>query len=159
MAVPSHPPVLVVGAGPVGLLAAAELARRDVPVRIIDQLPAPTAQARAIVVHAGSLEMLDQLGLAGSFRSAGVTTTAMEMHAGARRLGRFDLDRVDSPFPYAVTLAQTETERILTEFLAAHGVVVERGRTRHRAALRSRPRGCGSSSSPTARPRSPATAR
>jgi 2-polyprenyl-6-methoxyphenol hydroxylase-like FAD-dependent oxidoreductase len=127
MTVPDDQPILVVGAGPVGLLAAAELVRRDIPVRIIDRLPAPTTQSRAIVVHARSLEMLDHLGVVGAVIGAGVTTTAMEMRAAGRRLARFDLDRVDSPFAYSVTIAQTETERILTEFLAHRGATVERG--------------------------------
>ena len=58
---------------------------------------------------------------------SGVKTTAMEMHAAGRRLMRIDLDRVDSPFPFSITTAQTETERILTEFLAGQDVTVERG--------------------------------
>ena len=120
-------PVLVAGAGPVGLVAAAELARRGVPVRIIDKLAAPTTESRAIVVHARSLEMLDRMGLADAVIASGVTTTTMEMRADGRLLTRLDLSRVDSPFPYSVTTAQTETERILTAFLADLGVTVERG--------------------------------
>jgi 2-polyprenyl-6-methoxyphenol hydroxylase-like FAD-dependent oxidoreductase len=120
-------PVLVVGAGPVGLVAAAELARRQVPVRIIDRLAAPTTESRAIVVHARSLEMLERIGVVEAIMDSGVKTTAMETHAAGRRLMRIDLDRVDSPFPFSITTAQTETERILTEFLAGQGVTVERG--------------------------------
>jgi 2-polyprenyl-6-methoxyphenol hydroxylase-like FAD-dependent oxidoreductase len=74
-------PVLVVGAGPVGLVASAELARRRVPVRIIDQLAAPTTESRAIVVHARSLEMLDRMGIVDAVMDSGIKTTAMEMHA------------------------------------------------------------------------------
>jgi len=120
-------PVLVVGAGPVGLVAAAELARRRVPVRIIDQLAVPTTESRAIVVHARSLEMLDRMGIVDAVMDSGIKTTAMEMHAAGRRLARVDLDGVDSPFPFSVTTPQTETERILAEFLAGQGVTVERG--------------------------------
>lgn len=127
MAASGGDPVLVVGAGPVGLLAAAELARRRVPVRIIDKLAAPTTESRAIVVHARSLEMLDRVGVADAIMDSGVKTTAMEMHAAGRRLARIELDRVDSPFPFSITTAQTETERILAEFLAGQGVTVQRG--------------------------------
>ena len=42
-------------------------------------------------------------------------------------MGRIELDRVDSPFPFSITTAQTETERILAEFLAGQGVTVQRG--------------------------------
>ena len=75
-------PVLVVGAGPVGLLLACELARRDVPVRLIDRLERPTDQSRAIVVHARSLEMLQRVGVVDRFLEAGVRSTAMTMHSG-----------------------------------------------------------------------------
>jgi 2-polyprenyl-6-methoxyphenol hydroxylase-like FAD-dependent oxidoreductase len=59
------PDVVVVGAGPVGLVAACELARHGLAVRVIDKLPAPTDESRAIVVHARSLEMFDRMGVAG----------------------------------------------------------------------------------------------
>ena len=55
--------VLVVGAGPVGLSLACELARRAVPVRIIDKLSAPTAESRAAVVHARTLEAFSRMGV------------------------------------------------------------------------------------------------
>jgi 2-polyprenyl-6-methoxyphenol hydroxylase-like FAD-dependent oxidoreductase len=97
--VSSTQPVLVVGAGPVGLVAAAELARRGTPVRIIDKLMSPTTESRAIVARARSLEMLDRMGLVQQVIDPGVPTTAMEMHASGRRLARLEFDRVDSPFP------------------------------------------------------------
>lgn len=120
-------PILVVGAGPVGLIAAAELARRGVPVRIIDKLPAPTLESRAIVVHARSLEMHDRIGTLDALIESGVKSTALEMHTSGRQLARIRLDEVDSAFPFSVTTAQTETERVLSEFVAGHGVTVERG--------------------------------
>ncbi|MGF1425804.1 FAD-dependent monooxygenase [Kitasatospora sp. LaBMicrA B282] len=119
-------PIIVVGAGPVGLTAALELARRGVPVRIVDRLAEPTTESRAIVVHARSLEVFERLGLVDELIRAGVRTTAMEMHADGEVVARIALDLVDSPFPYSVTIAQTETERILTKALAEHGVTVER---------------------------------
>lgn len=119
--------VLVVGAGPVGLLLACELARRDVPIRVIDKLPGPTTESRAIVVHARSLEMLERVGVAEEIISCGVRTTAGEFHAGGRTEARVPLDTVDSPYPFTVTLPQTDTERILAERLRNLGVGVERG--------------------------------
>jgi 2-polyprenyl-6-methoxyphenol hydroxylase-like FAD-dependent oxidoreductase len=96
-------------------------------VRIIDKLPAPTTESRAIVVHARSLEMLDRIGLAEQFMAAGLRTTELQMHVGGETLARLDLSVVASPFPFTITIAQTETERILTEFLAGLGVTPERG--------------------------------
>ena len=119
--------VLVVGAGPVGLVLACELARRDVAVRIIDVLPAPRAESRAILVHARTLEMLDRLAVADTVVASGVRMNGATMRDGARVLTDITLDGVDSPFPYSVATPQTETERILTEKLADLGVSVERG--------------------------------
>ena len=58
-----NPDVIVVGAGPVGLVAGCELARRGVRVRVIDKLAQPTEQSRAIAVHARSLDMFDRMGI------------------------------------------------------------------------------------------------
>ena len=122
-------PVLVVGAGPVGVTLAGELARRNVPVRVIDTLASPTTQSRAIVVHARSLEMFERIGVLDEIVASGITATGVEMHASGRTIARVALDTVDSAHPFAVVTAQTETERVLTENLARHGVEVERGVT------------------------------
>ena len=115
------------GAGPVGLVAACELARRGVSVRVIDKLTAPTTESRAIAVHARSLEMFDSMGLLDELVASGVKATQMEMYAGGRHLAHVEFSHVDSAFPFTVVTAQTETERILTGRLAALGVTVERG--------------------------------
>ncbi len=117
----------MVGAGPVGLVLACELARRDVPVRLIDRLPRPTDESRAIVVHARSLEMLQRVGVIDPLIDAGIQTTAMTIHSDGHELGRLPLDLVDSPFPYSLTLPQTVTEAILTARLEELGGRVERG--------------------------------
>src|SRR5262249_32481268 len=123
------PHVVVVGAGPTGLLAACELARRDVPIRVIDTLAVPTTESRAIVVHARSLEMLDRVGVVDEIIASGVKSLGMRMIASGRELAHIDLSDVDSPFPFAVTTAQTETERVLAERLRALGGSVDRGVT------------------------------
>ncbi len=119
--------VLVVGAGPVGLLAACELARRGVALRVIDKLAEPTDESRAIVIHARSLEMLDRMGIVDRFIDTGLRTTAMTMLEGGKQLARVPFDGVASPFPYTITTPQTETERLLAERLAELGGAVERG--------------------------------
>jgi 2-polyprenyl-6-methoxyphenol hydroxylase-like FAD-dependent oxidoreductase len=123
------PDAVVVGAGPTGLLAACELVRQGVSVRVIDTLTAPTTQSRAIVVHARSLEMLDRLGVADEIIASGVKTLGMRMIASGRELAHIDLSDVDSAFPFAVTTAQTETERVLADRLRALGGSVDRGVT------------------------------
>jgi 2-polyprenyl-6-methoxyphenol hydroxylase-like FAD-dependent oxidoreductase len=119
--------ITIVGAGPVGLVFACELARRGVPFRIIDQLPAPTDESRAVVVHARSLEMFQRIGVVDQLIASGVRTRHMDMRIPGRLLAHVDLTSVDSAFPFSVTTPQTETERVLTQRLAGLGVTVERG--------------------------------
>jgi 2-polyprenyl-6-methoxyphenol hydroxylase-like FAD-dependent oxidoreductase len=122
-----HVAVLVVGAGPVGLVLGCELARRGVPIRVIDTLPVPTTESRAILLHPRSLEMLERIGVVDEIIASGVRTTSMQFHASGRTIGGIRIDTVDSPYPFDVTTAQTETERILADRLASLGVKVERG--------------------------------
>src|ERR1700748_429238 len=117
--------VLVVGAGPVGLTLACELARRDVPVRILDKLAVPTTESRAAVVHARTLEAFSRMGVVDEIVAAGQRTTGLQMYADRVSLGTFDLSTVHSPYPFSVTLPQDETERILTARLTELGVQIE----------------------------------
>jgi 2-polyprenyl-6-methoxyphenol hydroxylase-like FAD-dependent oxidoreductase len=120
------PDVLVVGAGPVGLLLACELARRGVAIRVVDKLPSPTTESRAIIVHARSLEMLERVGVAEEIISTGVRITEAKFHLDRKTEAQVSLDTVDSPYPFSVSLPQTDTERILTNRLRSLGVEVDR---------------------------------
>src|SRR5262249_34176736 len=95
-------PGLIVGAGPVGLGAACELAGRGAPVRIFDKLAEPTRESRAVLVHARSLEALARIGVVEEIVAAGRRTLGMEIHADRERVDRFALDTVDSPYPFSV---------------------------------------------------------
>ena len=96
MSTTQNPDVVVVGAGPVGLVAAAELARHGVPVRIVDKLPKATDESRAIAVHARSLDMLDRMGIVDDLIDTGVKSTAWMLDSGHDKLLRVPLDSVDS---------------------------------------------------------------
>jgi 2-polyprenyl-6-methoxyphenol hydroxylase-like FAD-dependent oxidoreductase len=109
------------------LVAAAELGRRGVHVRVIDRLGAPTEESRAIGVHGRSMDMFDQMGIAEELIATGVKTIAFQMYAGHKPLFRVPLGGVDAAFPFMVTTAQTETERVLGEHLRSVGVVVDHG--------------------------------
>src|ERR1700760_674196 len=119
--------VLVVGGGPVGLVAGAELARRGVRVRVIEKLTQPTDQSRAIAVHARSLDMFDRMGIVDEMLSTGIKARAMQLYAGHSKLFRVPLGGVDSAFPFTLTPAQTETERVRGRHRESLGVTVDRG--------------------------------
>ena len=119
--------VLVVGAGPTGLVLAAELARHGATCRIIDAGGAPVEQSRAIGIQARTLELLQTMGVAEAFTTAGLHVHAVNLYSGAKPIVRLAFEGLESAFPYVLTLAQSETERILAEHLERLGGRIERG--------------------------------
>ncbi|WP_246102120.1 FAD-dependent monooxygenase [Methylobacterium terricola] len=120
--------VLIVGAGPVGLTLASELARYGVPLRLVDRAPQRTDQSRALVLWSRTLELLDRgaAGGAAPFVAAGFRIAGVSVLAGETVVGRVTMDAVPSAHAYALALPQSETERLLEERLAGQGVAVER---------------------------------
>ncbi|MEV0414663.1 FAD-dependent oxidoreductase [Streptomyces sp. NPDC050448] len=123
------PRVLVVGAGPVGLTAAHELARRGLRVRVVDGAPGPAPTSRAVAVHPRTLETFDQMGVVDGVLARGRKNRAFTMFARGRRLVRLEADYRSMPtrFPYTVIIGQTETEEVLREAVARLGVTIEWG--------------------------------
>ena len=120
-------PVLIVGAGPVGLTLAMELARYGVPLRIVDKAAARTDKSKALVVWSRTLELLDRGPGANRFIDAGFKVTAVNMISREKTIGRADMGSINSPYPFALMLPQSTTERLLEERLGELGVNVERG--------------------------------
>ncbi|KQV83842.1 FAD-dependent monooxygenase [Rhizobium sp. Root1220] len=118
--------VLISGAGPVGLTMAVELARYQVPIRIIDKATARTDKSKALAVWSRTLELLDGSGCARDLIQAGLKTRAVVIMSGTKTIARVALDELDSPFPFVLMAPQSETERVLEERLASLGVAVER---------------------------------
>ena len=122
--------VLIVGAGPTGLVLALWLTRLGVPVRLIDKLPEPATASRAVAVQARTLEMYRQLGIADRVIERGRNAIAVNLWVTRRHVTRFvfgDMGAGISPYPYALIYPQDEHERLLIDCLRQHGVRVERG--------------------------------
>ncbi|WP_285567983.1 FAD-dependent monooxygenase [Streptomyces sp. RTGN2] len=118
--------VLVVGAGPVGLTAAAELRRHGVDCRIVDRLAAPQPHAKAIGIVPRTLEVWDSMGLVDRALDEAVPHLGQLVFIDGKPRPRFELTLPpEVPYPFA-TLPQCTTEQLLTEHLAGFGTEVER---------------------------------
>ncbi len=119
-------PILIIGAGPVGLTMAAELARYRVPVRIIDRSPKATHTSKALVIWSRTLELMDRMGCTSEFLNAGFRAHDATMRVEQKVLGRVSFDGIASPYAFALMIPQADTERLLTAHLHTLGVTIER---------------------------------
>ena len=105
--------VLVVGAGPVGLLSALVLADRGIAVEVVDQAWRPATHGFALALHPRSLELLDNLGMAEELISNGQRIDAIGFYEGTDRQAGLDLGDLDAKFPFVLALPQRELEAVL----------------------------------------------
>ncbi len=121
-------PVLIAGAGPTGLLAACELSRRNIPFRIIDKNDKFTNLSRAILIQARTLEVFDQMGIAGKAVESGRKLDALQIVRNGKLVSRANIGDIGgdlSPFPFLFVLSQDRTEQILHESMEERGGRVE----------------------------------
>ena len=121
--------VLIVGAGPTGLVLALWLTRLGVRVRIVDKTAEPGTTSRALAVQARTLELYRQIGLADAVVERGRKVVAANLWVTGKKVARAVFGEMGaglSPFPYALIFPQDEHERLLIERLAEAGVEVER---------------------------------
>src|SRR5689334_5794971 len=106
--------VLVVGAGPTGLMLANQLARRGVRVLIIDRHPGPSRETRALGVQARTLEIYSRLGIADRAVELGKPGTGANLWARGRKMARVPLSDAGkdmTPYPFLLILGQDDNER------------------------------------------------
>ena len=150
-------PVLIVGAGPTGLVLALWLTRLGVAVRIIDKTAEPGTTSRALAVSARTLELYHQVGMADPLVDGGVKVPGANFWVQGTKVARLPLDRIGeglTPFPFALIFPQDAHERVLIERLEALGVKVERRTELVRFDQQSERRASDAPSGPTARRRS-----
>lgn len=123
-------PVVIVGAGPTGLTLAVQLLTARVPFRLIDTAPTPVHESRALAIQARTLEVLERDGIAARLVEQGDTARLIKMHGSKTvSLQLFDGGDAATKYPFLLFISQAQTEQILAEHLAKHGVVIERGTT------------------------------
>lgn len=118
-------PVMIVGAGPTGLSAALFLARRGLPVRIIDAAAEPATTSKALLVNPRTLDILRDSGVARRIVGEGHAVVGAVLHRAGRQVASIDL-RGELSAQLPIGLAQAGTEALLTQALAQCGVQVER---------------------------------
>src|SRR5262249_2591063 len=121
--------VLIIGAGPTGLILALWLARLGVNIRIIDKAAEPGTTSRALAVHARTLELYRQLGLADVVVAQGHKVPAVRLWVKGRPRARISFEDIGAhltPYAFLQIFPQDEHERLLIARLGELGVSVER---------------------------------
>ena len=119
-------PVIIVGAGPVGLVAAVGLARRGVPSVLLEASTTPPRDLRASTVHPPTLDMLDEIGVAEPYIKLGIITECWQViHLGTRERVLFDLSvlKGHTHHPYRLQCEQYHLVPLLIERAKASGLV------------------------------------
>lgn len=119
--------VLIIGAGPTGMMMAAEAARYGLCCRIIDKGASYIDRSRAVGIQARTMEIFEHLGIVEDFLAQGIKIRAANPICHFQRLAQISLNTLKSPYPFILSLEQVKTEEILAQYVAAQGVVIERG--------------------------------
>ncbi|HEY3744188.1 MAG TPA: FAD-dependent monooxygenase [Bryobacteraceae bacterium] len=122
--------ILIAGAGPTGLTLAIDLARRGIPIRIIDASAKPFEGSRGKGIQPRTLEIFDDLGIIEEILAAGAPYPKFRTHLGplSIRAGSLGTNRPateDVPYPNLWMVPQSRTESILRDRLRTFGVEVE----------------------------------
>ncbi|MER6471458.1 FAD-dependent oxidoreductase [Streptomyces collinus] len=125
-ALPRSTQVAIVGAGPAGLALAVALADAGIDFVVLDKLAEGANTSRAAVVHARTLEVLDELGASQDLIALGVPVTRFAVRDGARRLLTVPFEKLPTPHPYTLMVPQYQTEHVLLARLRALGGDVHR---------------------------------
>jgi 2-polyprenyl-6-methoxyphenol hydroxylase-like FAD-dependent oxidoreductase len=121
--------VLIVGAGPSGLMMACQLAIRNINFRIIDRKDRYTNYSGALIIHARSLEIFQQMGIAQVAINKGSIANDINIVFNEKKSFRIPIRNIGkglTQFPYFLMLEQSKTEQILTDFIRSYGYSIGR---------------------------------
>ena len=118
-------PVLIVGAGPVGLTFAAEMARHGVSARIIDKAATTKQISKALILHVRTQEVLDAAGLGNTLLKEGQPLRRVEIIGYGKHVGHGSMEGINSPYPHPIIVPQSVTEQFLRDHVESLGGHVE----------------------------------
>jgi 2-polyprenyl-6-methoxyphenol hydroxylase-like FAD-dependent oxidoreductase len=122
-------PVLIVGAGPSGLMMACQLARHNIRFRIIDQKKEPSSYSGALFIQARSLEIFHQMGIVAKVMGQGSVANTINLVFNGRKPISLQIKNLGSGitrFPHLLMLEQSKTEQILINDMEGYAATVER---------------------------------
>jgi 2-polyprenyl-6-methoxyphenol hydroxylase-like FAD-dependent oxidoreductase len=121
----NQPQVLIIGAGPSGLMFALAFSHYQIPFKIIDKKEKITAFSKALGMQARTLEILEQLGLAKEMLSQGIPMPKLEFYKGEKPLACVSFASLETRYPLILGIAQSKTESILENALKKKNIFVE----------------------------------
>ncbi|MEU5000859.1 FAD-dependent monooxygenase [Streptomyces sp. NPDC021622] len=121
-----RPRVLIVGAGPVGLVLACELLRHGVRADIISKTRRQSPHSRATILWPRVLELLDRVGVGRKLVESGHYFDQMNYYSNKKLIGLIRFDRLrGAGYPFAITIPQWRTEAVLEEHMTSLGGTID----------------------------------
>ena len=121
--------VLIIGAGPTGLMMACQLAIHHISFRIIDKNESSSKNSGALILQARSLEIFEQMGIANEAIKQGIIPNKVNILYDGKKITSSVIKNIGknlSKFPFLLMLEQSKTEKILLKFISDRGISVER---------------------------------
>ncbi|KAK4545405.1 hypothetical protein LTR36_002755 [Oleoguttula mirabilis] len=115
--VPSSVDVAIVGAGPAGLTLACALRQSRINVIVLDAAPEPSSYSRATLIHSGTLEVLDDIGVTPEILREGLPISAFNAWSRTSYLTKLEFSQMQAKYQMSIGLPQSNTERILASRL------------------------------------------
>lgn len=119
------PKVLIVGAGPSGLMMALSLHRYKVPFKIIDKKKSITSFSKALGMQARTLEIFKEMGVVKKILENGKPMSALKFYKGTKLLALASFARLETEYPFILSIPQSCTEGVLQEVLNEQGIQID----------------------------------